>query len=566
MRAPAPAVFAIIAMLAFGATDASAQASAERLDGEGVREVALAQGQSLNYVVRIERGGSADIVITQQGVDLVVEARQPNGAIVATVDSPNGRQGDEPVEIFAATTSDYTLTVRPFSDAEPAGRFRLAVRALRDPAATRAVLNARAAERASAAGWLRAHGAAFDPRRAGSLVAAQPLSVLLDGSRIIGVGEATHGSREFGDARLALTQALVERHGYRVIGLEASASRLRALRPWLEGGAPATRPPAPNDWIGVRTRAQLFDWARAWNASHPGDRVTIVGLDPQDSEISIRTLARFIEQAYGPRTAAAWAPVEQEFLAADAQTLVFGDSGVSEPARTAAFALLARLRSDAAMLRLRHSDADTGAAIAAATDLAQFADFNGGEGGHSRDWYMAANLATAMAHAGADARAVLWAHNAHVVGGRPGVNATGAHLRASLGCGYRSVALTFGSGAFLAQIPNDRLDRLAVSRLPEPGAATIEGVLAQNGGAGWFATWPCAAAASDAPQWLMEDRPMHWVGGLWDPATPPDLGTRPFALTRDFDAVIYVRRVSAEAAPSGRVPVPPRAATAPQPQ
>jgi erythromycin esterase-like protein len=144
---------------------------------------------------------------------------------------------------------------------------------------------------------------------------------------------------------------------------------------------------------------------------------------------------------------------------------------------------------------------------------------------------------------------VLWAHNAHVVGGRPPSNKSGAILRDTFGCGYRAAALTFGAGDFLAQVANDPKQGFAVTTLPEAEAESIDGVLALVQHAGLFASWPCREATG-VPAWLAADRPLHWVGAIWRPGTAPDLATQPYSLLRDFDAVLYFPHVTAETSPS----------------
>src|SRR5687768_18075203 len=61
----------------------------------------LSPGEAHRYSLRLSPGESANITVRQDGVDLVVEVRSPDGSLFRTVDSPNGRVGDEPVEILA---------------------------------------------------------------------------------------------------------------------------------------------------------------------------------------------------------------------------------------------------------------------------------------------------------------------------------------------------------------------------------------------------------------------------------------------------------------------------------
>src|SRR5687767_7698493 len=198
----------------------------------------IAAGETYDASLALREGESADIVVLQQGIDLVVELIAPDGTLAASVDSPNGREGEEPLTIEAVAAGDYLVRVRPLAADEPAGRFTLRVAEFRDRAATARLAAARLAARREAADWLARDSA---PLPADGMLAADaalaPFDRLASEARIVGLGEATHGSREFNDFRLSLVRRLVERHGYRLIALEGSASRWRDLEPFVAGTA-----------------------------------------------------------------------------------------------------------------------------------------------------------------------------------------------------------------------------------------------------------------------------------------------------------------------------------------
>jgi hypothetical protein len=118
-------------------------------------ETTLPPGAAHRYEVSLKRGQSADVVVQQKGVDVVVELRAPNGALLDEVDGPTGRNGDERFEIFAKDAGRYAVTVRPFDAKEPAGTYRIEVKEIRGVAATRALLDARRDARNRAGAWLR---------------------------------------------------------------------------------------------------------------------------------------------------------------------------------------------------------------------------------------------------------------------------------------------------------------------------------------------------------------------------------------------------------------------------
>jgi len=526
-------------------------------------EKTLSKGSSDDYSIALAAKESALIIVKQEGVDVVIDVTTPDGSLLDSVDSPTGRYGDEVVEIFARAKGDYGLRIHAIDEREPVGKYRVTVKEMRSAESTSAILASRQRARDEASHWLAVRSAglpAFD------LIAKRKSLPLVDSLaekvQVVGLGEATHGSREFGDVRIALTERLIEEHGYRVVAMEASATAMREIAPYINGRSQKTSEMdqvIESGWIGRRARRQLVEWLRNWNRSHAESQVTLIGVDAQENEKSQEILATFLQRAYSEQVVDQWKDGAKELAAADAQTPVFGDSGVNDKVGQFLDELLAKMALDAPILRARFGDETYAQAWQAAKDLAEFSDFNsenGGALGHSRDWYMAAEvLRAAEGQKDSKRKVVFWAHNAHVAVRN---QTTGAILRSALGCNYAAVAITFGQGNFVAQIPNDAQDRLAASTLPLAEGDTIESVLAKVQAGCLMATWPCGSARPGAPAWLLKPQPMHWVGGLYALSTPASGAFRQFDLLHDFDAIIYLPKVTADEIPADRPHIPAR--------
>jgi erythromycin esterase len=521
-----------------------------------VLEAALKPGEAHQYTILLSSGESAEVLVKQQGVDVIVEIKSAAGKLLDSIDSPTGRNGDEVVEIITGEPGVFTIIVRPFDSGEPAGSYKLEVKALRTANETSALLRTRSDFRKAATQWLRSRSARFPASGIippGARIAH--LDALARRVQVLGLGEATHGSREFNDMRFSVTRYLIEHHGYRIVAIEASAGTLALIERYVNGDIGRTpeiaRLMESEIWIGKRTRRELYEWARNWNKKHPRDRVRVVGVDPQGSGHPREVLRGFIGRAYGDNALNRWSIAEKDLTAADEQTFVFGDSRVDPATRQFLLDLLAMLELDAPLLNIKFGKETVESAKRAAQMLAEFSDFNSNSSGaisHSRDWYMATRVLRAMQEKGTSTKTVYWAHNAHVVHLPGSSGTTGALLRQTLGCRYAALAVTFGEGAFVAQIPNDVEDRLAISDLPPAVDESVESVLKDLGAEGTLAIWPCTAGETTLlePQWLKTPRLMHWVGGLYHPDTVPTSAYRAFDLIRDFDGVIYFPRVKAE--------------------
>ena len=524
----------------------------------------LSPGQTHQYRVDLGVRESANLVFRQMGVDIVVELRDPADSLLRNFDSPNGRVGDEPVEIIAERGGVYTLRVRPYDSNEPSGRYHVSVIAIRDRTGTDAMLAERVRARDSAAMWLRQRGRRLTapPGRLGAS-AGTLFDDLARKARVLGIGEATHGSREFNDMRLALTKRAIERSGYRIVAIEGSMTRIDQLNAYAAGTAPAsTLELTQSGWIGRRTLRELVIWLREWNAAHPADCVRVVGVDAQDFHFILPRVRAALLRVYGERAVEQWTPLERELAAADSQSAVFGDSRVAPGVREALLQLSNIVALDGPVVRRVHGDSTYRFLVIAFRSFAQFADYNSGATAltHHRDWYMAANVLLALDDAGPRSKALYWAHNAHVAhrDRTSSSGTTGGVLHAALGCGYQAVAQTFSAGAFTAQRPNDLEDRLEVSSLPSNAAESIEGVAGQAHRGDALFAWGCRDSWAVAPAWLRRPQTMHWVGALWTPGSPPSEATRPFNLLNDFDALVHFTSVRAEDIPTDRPRVPPR--------
>ena len=527
--------------------------------------VALERGSSLDqslgpsasrrYTLGLRKGESAEVTVTQRGADVVLELLAPDGRRVDSVDSPTGSTGDEELAIVAEVDGAYAVLVRLFDGDARGGDYRIAVRESRDQAETERWSEARTAARRSASGWLRERAGALALHE-GALEGPglERFDLLAEQTRVLGLGEATHGSQEFGDVRLALTRRLVAQHEVRLIALEASSARLRTVDAWArnsassEGELPELFGPG---WIGRRPMQALARFAREWNTAHPGDPLELVGLDAQDNGPAREILSDFGRKAFEPDYAARMASVVQKIAAADAQAAVFGPSDVGADEGRFLRQLLGRLELERSILEARLGEPRVRAAVEAVRDLAQFAEFNGGRDGEpqrSRDWTMAANLLRVLQPG---ERAVYWGHNAHVahIPSSPDDTArAGAILRKLLGEEYGAVATSFREGGFLAQLPDDPGDRLMTFTLPPSPEESIDAVLDAMSFGDGIVTWTRAEAAV-APKWLATPRPMHWIGGLFSGAWLPHQWIQPQRLVADFDGVVFLQKVQSEIVP-----------------
>lgn len=75
-------------------------------------EHTLAADESHAYTITLQEGAAVIGAADQHGMDLVVDVFSPDGKLIRTIDSPNGTEGPEPIDVTAIKSGLYKLLIR----------------------------------------------------------------------------------------------------------------------------------------------------------------------------------------------------------------------------------------------------------------------------------------------------------------------------------------------------------------------------------------------------------------------------------------------------------------------
>lgn len=90
----------------------------------------LAGGESHWYSITLDKGQFLRAVFDQRGIDIVVTAYGPDEKKIVDVDSPNGAEGPETLELIASAAGTYRIEVRAFGTDGRAARYEARVESL----------------------------------------------------------------------------------------------------------------------------------------------------------------------------------------------------------------------------------------------------------------------------------------------------------------------------------------------------------------------------------------------------------------------------------------------------
>ncbi|MFI1445560.1 erythromycin esterase family protein [Streptomyces virginiae] len=394
--------------------------------------------------------------------------------------------------------------------------------------------------------WLNEHANPLSTLAPGAPVEdLKPLGEALRGTRIVGLGESTHGTGEFFRLKHRIVEFLVREEGFTTLAMEASQSAARALDAYLRygGGCPERLVARLGFWTWrTREMVDLVEWLRAHNRDLPeGRRIRFAGTDPQLCADSVEAVAAFLRRA-APDQAGRVGALD---VLARARPGSLPDRDKALVRRAEEIARLVEDHversgpGDDAEEVLEHARILVRAADLVSRPLAAAA----GEDGvyAARDRYMA-EAVTRLVDDDPEARVMVWAHNGHIAKGTYGdqVPALGSRLRERYGDAYYALALLFGKGSFLARRGTD-LRRPPIRHRIGTGMRSLEARLTYAVPGDYYADLRAAGSAADAASWLHAPHAQRSFGAN----VPPflyRLNTAPLVPAEDYDGIAFVAR------------------------
>ncbi|MEV6288068.1 erythromycin esterase family protein [Kribbella sp. NPDC051770] len=376
----------------------------------------------------------------------------------------------------------------------------------------------------------------------------EPLREVLADVRLVGLGESTHGTREFFQLKHRLLEFLVTELGYRALVMEASESAALAVDAYVQGG-PGDAPTVVSD-LGFWTwRTEeivaMVQWMRKYNADKPVDeQIRFIGVDPQKCSAALRVIRTYLELSAPERL-----ELFDEGIAAEVDA---GPGAKPDPKR----ALVRECEALAGFLAKHDAPDDV---LVAAEQLVRAADVVCASKEHKdagattfavRDRAMA-DAVSAFLH-GNEIKAVLWAHNGHLAACRqsPELRPMGQYLRERYGSAYYAVALLGGSGAFRARRiwpgpwQGDLDGPVEVNKLERGGFSSLEGLLeAANPRDHFLDLRIVAEAPAEIKNWLEEPQMFRSFGAFVQRWTYK-YQFAPTLLPKEYDGLAYVTTTS----------------------
>lgn len=405
--------------------------------------------------------------------------------------------------------------------------------------------------------WLRINALTIQNTEAGhGFTDLQPLKKVFRQVRVIGLGEATHGTSEFFLFKHRLLEFLVKEMNVRVLAIETGYSSTSDINDYVMGKTiDAAQALAKQGFWPLETSEMrvMLDWMRAYNARVPAsNKVKFVGFDIHYNDVGRQRILGYLRRV-APERVTATETLFSIDIEKSLETAFFTNSPKEREAirsklietRVKYYELLGFLTLNEVQLTNQTSVSEFNQIREYARVLAQLADASSQPlevaDGPLRDYYMAENVKRIVDTEPQGARVVVWAHNQHISAGRESEKYPymGFHLRRFFGDAYYSIGFSFNQGSFKARNfdpkANRELKQFSVGSAPE---GSVDWYLARVGSKNYFIDLRHSTKNQNVVQWLKTPRPMRVIGLYYNAQAEKNYFI-PTKLMGDFDGIVF---------------------------
>jgi erythromycin esterase len=379
-----------------------------------------------------------------------------------------------------------------------------------------------------------------------------PLKTILNGKRIIGMGEATHGTHEFFAMKHRMLEFLVKEMGYRIFAIEANFTECRAVNNYVLYGKGDARKVIAGMYFWTWNTAEVLkmvEWMKDYNTGKPdSSKVKFYGFDMQFDKVASKSVAaklKKLDSIY----------YYKNFVALDTLK-IYRSNAYNAFSKDQLAGIKALLNNVKAYITQQHAGL-TGLFGKEATaylnrDLRLLeqclkqaeeasnkrSKFNSA---NARDNSMAENIAWILNFEGQDSKMMLWAHNGHI---DKIENHMGSYLKDQFKAQYYAIGFDFNKGGFRSVDMSEK--KLKNFVLEDAAKGSTGNFFAQLGLPEFFIDIEGAIGANSTakPFFANTKMPMRSIGSGYNIKNESRYYLK-YNLYDQFDGLIFIDNVTA---------------------
>jgi erythromycin esterase len=368
------------------------------------------------------------------------------------------------------------------------------------------------------------------------------LGSVVGNARIVAMGEATHGTREFFQMKHRMLEFLVEKMGFTLFAIEANWPESLAVNDYVLNGKgdPAAALAGIYFWTwNTEEVLNMIRWMRTYNAdpAHT-QKVQFLGFDMQTARVAISNVDAYLEDVdpHERLTAElALAPLSNE---RNEREYARRPSKVQAETAEGIKALLNFFDQHKHSYVVASSEKKWALARHNLEIIKQAAELYSSRAPGVRDRYMAENVKWILDNEPPGTKMMLWAHNGHVMTAN---SAMGGVLRSMYGQDMVVCGFSFDEGSFQAVGLMDRLQDFLVGPSPPD---TLDSALAETGLPLFAVDLRKTNGNETVHRWLSIAHRTRTIGAVYNELLPPSTYL-PQVIPDTFDVIFFVKRTTA---------------------
>lgn len=365
----------------------------------------------------------------------------------------------------------------------------------------------------------------------------------LGSKKMVGLGEATHGTREFFQMKHRIFQYLVENHGFKAFLFEMDLAETLIFDKWIQGDSDADLTELMQNkmifWTWRTAEVEdLFRWMRSYNENKPAeDKIHLYGVDTQFTQYDLDALVARLE-ALDP-TLADSVRIFNPLIKRISDLYPQKDQTDADDIERGILQTKALLEREKARLISVSSEEEFMWLERLTRHMEQVAtylyEFHFEDNFRLRDQYMAENSIWFSDLLGAESKVVLWAHNGHMGKNQFYGNAPsqGGHLQNALRSDYQVVGFGFTRGSFTAYGSGN----LGIKRSEEDPLRNSYNFLFSRTETPAFIIDMTQIQSPDLRMWFLESKRFLSFGSTFQGSASRYYNVTP--LTEHYDVLVY---------------------------
>jgi erythromycin esterase len=382
----------------------------------------------------------------------------------------------------------------------------------------------------------------------------QPLKTLLNDAKVVGLGETTHGTREFFQFKHRLLEFLVVEMNFTVFALESSFAACQPINDYiLDGKGDRATVLTDQGYIPWDTEefTDMLDWLRKYNQSVSSEKkAQFFGLDVWRNDVGRKEVLDFLAKV-DPDRLTGTESMFKDLAKEEAKWPM----RIDEETKKTLVQMLPQFQGLIDHLTLNKEKFVRSSSSGEFTRILQFtqvmnqwlmanaADMLPEPESNNRSIFMAENLMFLMDQAKPEAKFVIWAHNWHIgIRGFANEPNLGDCLREKYGDRYFAFGFEFNEGSYQARtsLPDNVLGDLKEVTIPPAPADSLPWFLSRINWGDLILNLRAPLSDPLAEQWIHTPKTVHSANWVSDEVSYHELN-----IAGRYDGLIFIKRTTA---------------------